>query len=146
MGRILCRFEDVGLKIVGCKMVWVDKDHAAAHYADVAQRRGEKVFDQNVRFLTEGPVLAIVVEGIHAIDQVRKMIGPTEPKSALPGTIRGDFTHQSFAYADVHDQVIRNLVHASSSQEDAQREIPLWFTPEEVHTYTSVHDRHVLGK
>ncbi len=146
VGRILQRFEDVGLKIVGVKMVQSTKEHAGKHYSDVAERRGQKVFEQNVNFLQEGPVLAIVLEGIHSIEIVRKMVGPTEPKAALPGTIRGDFTHQSYAYADAQNQVIRNLIHASSSQEDAKREIALWFTNNELQSYTSSHDSHILGK
>lgn len=144
-GRILQRFEDVGLKIVAMKMVQPTKEHAGQHYADVGERRGQKVFDQNVNFLQEGPVVALVLEGIHSIEQVRKMIGSTEPKAAPPGTIRGDFAHQSYSYADAKDQVIRNLVHASSSKEDAEREIALWFTDKELHAYSASNQKHILG-
>ncbi len=146
VGRILSRFEDVGLKFSGMKMVWIDNAHAAKHYFDVEARRGKKVFDYNVNFLTEGPVLALVLEGIHAIEIVRKMVGSTEPKAAAPGTIRGDFAHQSYSYADANNMVIRNLIHASSSSEDAKREIELWFTSKELHAYKTVHERHTIGK
>ncbi|MEK6820858.1 MAG: nucleoside-diphosphate kinase, partial [archaeon] len=98
VGRILQRFEDVGLKIVAMKMVQSTRENSTTHYADVGVRRGQKVLDQNVNFLAEGPVLAMVLEGIHSIELVRKMIGSTEPKAAQPGTIRGDFSHQSYAW------------------------------------------------
>lgn len=146
MGRILSRFEDVGLKVVGAKMVQATKEHATTHYADVGVRRGQKVLDQNVQFLLEGPVMALVLEGIHSIELVRKMVGTTEPKASLPGTIRGDFSHQSYVWADSQDMVIKNLIHASSSQDDAKREIPLWFSDKELFSYKSVHEKHTFGK
>lgn len=145
-GRIIQRFEDVGLKIIGMKMVQASREHAATHYADVGVRRGAKILEQNVNFLQEGPVVALVLEGIQAIELVRKMVGSTESKAAQPGTIRGDFSHQSYAYADANNQVIKNLIHASSSQEDAAKEIALWFTKDELYTYNSVHERHTFGK
>lgn len=146
IGRIIQRFEDVGLKIVAAKMVQSSREHSTTHYADVGVRRGQKVLDQNVNFLAEGPVLALVLEGIHSIDLVRKMIGSTEPKAAAPGTIRGDFSHQSYLWADSQDMVIKNLIHASSSQDDAKREIALWFTSQEVQVYKTVHEKHTFGK
>ncbi len=145
-GRIIQRFEDVGLKIIGMKMVQASREHAATHYADVGVRRGQKILEQNVNFLQEGPVIALVLEGIQAIELVRKMVGSTESKAAQPGTIRGDFSHQSYAYADANNQVIKNLIHASSSNEDAQKEIALWFSKNELHDYKSVHERHTFGK
>jgi nucleoside-diphosphate kinase len=145
-GRILQRFEDAGLKVVGMKMVHVNKEKAEKHYFDVAERVSEKVFQANVNFLVEGPVLAFVLEGIQAIETVRKMVGGTEPKTALPGTIRGDFAHQSYEWCDANNQVIRNLIHASASSGDAKREIELWFKPEELHLYTLVHEKHTIGK
>jgi len=92
----------------------------------------------------EGPVVALCIEGINAIENVRKMVGSTEPKAALPGTIRGDFSHVSFAYADTKSQAIKNLIHASADAKDAAVEVKLWFTARELHTYKSVHDIHVL--
>ncbi len=145
MGRVIQRFEDVGLKVVGMKMVWVDESHAKKHYTeDIAVRRGEKVRKLMVDLLSSGPVVALCLEGINAIENVRKMVGATEPKSALPGTIRGDFAHISYAYADAKSLGVKNLIHASSSIEDATNEISLWFAPEDLHSYRTVHDVHIL--
>lgn len=145
MGRILSRFEDAGFKVVGMKMVWVDKKFALKHYTeDLAKRAGSHVREMIAEFLTTGPVVAMVVEGVNAIDNIRKMVGSTEPKSAAPGTIRGDFSHVSYAYADARKVPVKNLVHASSSREDAAAEIKLWFTPKELHSYKTVHDIHIL--
>lgn len=144
-GKIVTRFEDAGLKIVALKMLKVDKDMAMKHYTeDLAQRRGEHIRKMMVDYISAGVVVAIVVEGVNAIDVVRKMTGDTEPKSAQPGTIRGDFTHVSFAYADAKKGPVKNVIHASSSPEDAQREVALWFTDDEIMKYSSVHDTHVL--
>ena len=145
MGRVLQRFEDAGIKVVGMKMVWVDEGHAKKHYTeDIAVRRGEKVRKLMVDMLASGPVVAICLEGINAIENVRKMVGATEPKSAAPGTIRGDFAHISYVYADAKGLGVKNLIHASSSADDARSEVALWFTPAELHSYRSVHDAHIL--
>lgn len=144
-GRIISRFEDAGHKIVGMKLVWVDKDFALLHYTeDLAKRAGAHVREMIAEFLTTGPVVAMVIEGVNAIENVRKMVGSTEPKSAAPGTIRGDFSHVSYAYADSTKKAVKNLVHASSSKADAEAEIKLWFTPKELHTYKTVHDVHIF--
>ncbi len=145
MGRVIMRFEDAGLKIIGVKMQWVDKNFAKKHYTeDIAIRRGEKVRNLLLDFITEGPVLAMAVEGVNAIENVRKIVGGTEPKSALPGTIRGDFSHVSFAQADKNERAVANLIHASGDKEDAACEVPLWFTEEEMHSYKSVHDFYIM--
>lgn len=144
IGEIISRFEKVGLKIVGMKMIFVTKDLAGKHYFDVEKRHGKKVFDNNVKFLTEGPIIAMCLEGVHSIEIVRKMVGSTEPKSALPGTIRGDYSHVSYDYADSKNIVTKNLIHASSSKEDAKRELELWFKKEELHSYSAVHEKHTL--
>lgn len=144
VGRVVERFENVGLKIVGMKMVWIDKEFAKKHYYDVAERRGEAILKRNVDFLTLGPVVAIVLEGVGAIEIVRKLIGPTEPKAAPPGTIRGDFVHASYEYADKKETVVKNIVHASSSKKDSDYEIRLWFKEPELHSYKTVHEIHLL--
>ena len=145
MGRILSRFEDAGMKVVGMKMVWVDKKFAYMHYTEeLAKRAGKHVREMIAEFLTTGPVIAMVLEGVNAIENVRKMVGSTEPKSAAPGTIRGDFSHMSYSYADAKKVPVKNLVHASSSKQDAAAEIKLWFSPKELHTYKTVHDIHIL--
>jgi nucleoside-diphosphate kinase len=91
-------------------------------------------------YLVEGPVVAVCLEGIEAIEVVRKIIGSTEPKSALPGTIRGDYAHVSLAHANANDIASKNLVHASGNAEDAAYEIPLWFSEAELHSYKNIHD------
>ena len=145
MGRILSRVEDAGLKVVGLKMVWVDKKFALKHYTEeLAKRAGAHVREMIAEFLTTGPVVAMVVEGVNAIENVRKMVGSTEPKAAAPGTIRGDFSHMSYSYADKKKSPVKNLVHASSSKQDAAAEIKLWFSPKELHSYKTVHDIHIL--
>jgi len=147
IGRILSRFEDAGYKIVGAKMVWVDKNICKEHYeriGKVISRRGKKVFNNLVKFMTIGPVLALCIEGVNAVENIRKMAGPTEPKSAMPGTIRGDFSHVSFSYADKKNKAIENVVHVSSSLDEARQEIALWFKPSELHSYKTVHEIHTL--
>ena len=144
VGEILKRFENVGLKIVGMKMIWIDEDFATKHYSDVKVRRGEKVFEMLLGLITMGPVAAFVLEGIDAVEIVRKMCGTTEPKSAAPGTIRGDYSHVSFAYSDEVSQAVRNVVHSSGNSAEAKVEIALWFDPKELYCYPSVHDLHIL--
>ena len=145
MGRILSRLEDAGFKVVGMKMVWVDKKFALKHYTEeLAKRAGAHVREMIAQFLTTGPVVAMVVEGVNAIENMRKMVGSTEPKAAAPGTIRGDFSHMSYGYADAKKVPVKNLVHASSSAKDAVAEIKLWFSQKELHSYKTVHDVHIL--
>lgn len=144
-GRIITRFEDAGLKIVGMKLTWADKDFASRHYTeDIAKRRGERIRQVMIDMIASGPVVAIALEGIEAIAVVRKMVGETEPKAAAPGTIRGDFTHVSYNYANAKDIGVKNVVHASSSVEDAKTEIGLWFADIELYSYKTVHDVHIM--
>lgn len=141
VGKVLTRFEDAGLKIIGMKMVWANLDFAKKHYTeDIAERRGEKVRNQLLDYITEGPVIAFVLEGVNAIENVRKIVGGTEPKTAPPGTIRGDFAHVSFAYADNKNLPVKNIIHASGNAEDAAHEVPLWFTEKELHSYKTIQD------
>jgi nucleoside-diphosphate kinase len=141
-GRIISKFEDVGLKIIGMKMVWVDAEFAKKHYFEHI----EKDFYRGLEtVLTMGPVIAMVLEGVESIAKVRQLVGSTEPKSAAPGTIRGDFAHISYGYADKNGLGIKNLIHASDSSESAQREISLWFEEKEIHTYKNVHDVHIYN-
>lgn len=144
IGEIITRFEKAGLKIVGMKLIHANEELAKSHYTeDIAKRRGEHIRNYNVQFLIEGPVVAMVLEGIQAIEIVRKIIGPTEPKTAPPGTIRGDYAHVSYAHSDANKTVVRNLVHASSDNNDAQNEIKVWFKPNEIFKYKTVHDVHL---
>jgi len=89
-------------------------------------------------YLMEGPVLAMVLEGPHAVELVRKLCGHTLPLVSAPGTIRGDFSYDSSYLANSSKRPIKNLMHASGNVEEAEYEIPLWFTPEEIHTYKRV--------
>ncbi|MDP3734241.1 MAG: nucleoside-diphosphate kinase [Nanoarchaeota archaeon] len=145
VGEIVSRFERAGLKIVGMRMAWCDKSHAMKHYTeDITIRRGEHVRNKLITFLTEGPVVALVLEGIDAVDVVRKIVGSTEPKTAPPGTIRGDFAHMSYTHADSTTRALPNLIHASGNKEEAQQEVALWFTPQELHSYKTVHEGQVF--
>lgn len=140
-GKIITRFEDAGLKIIGMKQVWVDKEFAKKHYTeDITERRGEKVRTMLLDYITEGPVIAICLEGINSIENVRKIVGGTEPKTASPGTIRGDFAHVSFAHANSNGLPVKNLIHASSNEKDAKHEVALWFKDSELHSYKTVQD------
>lgn len=133
VGEIVTRFECRGIKMVGMKMLVSEKDTAAKHYTeDLARRRGEKVREMMIAMITSGPIVAMVLEGIDVIEVVRQMVGATEPKSAAPGTIRGDYAHVSYNYADKKGIGIFNLIHASDSPESAQAEINVWFKPEEL--------------
>ncbi len=145
-GVIINRFENVGLKIIGMKMVWIDEDFASKHYADVRNRKGDAVFKALLKLITMGPVVAMVLEGVDAVEVVRKMCGPTEPKTALPGTIRGDYAHASYAYTDLVGEAVRNVIHASGSKEEAKAEVSMWFNDSEIHDYESVHDLHILHR
>ena len=144
MGRVISRFEDAGLKVVGSKMVLINEEFGKKHYYDIAARRGEKVLQVLLKFMTTVPVMALCLEGVNAVENVRKLVGGTEPKSALPGTIRGDFAHVSFAYADGQNKAIENLIHASGNAEEAKQEIALWFKAEELHSYKTAHEVHVF--
>ena len=140
MGEIITRFEKAGLKIVACRLAWIDAEKAKQHYTeDISIRRGEHVRQYLVDFITSGPVLAMVVEGVDAIENVRMMIGPTEPKAAPPGTIRGDYSHISYSHADEQKKVVPNLIHASADANDAEREIYVWFNEDEIFSYPTVH-------
>jgi nucleoside-diphosphate kinase len=132
-GEIIQRFERVGLRIVGMKLLRPTESHASSHYTeDLAIRRGEHVRKMMIDMLLSGPVLAICLEGVESVELIRKMIGSTEPKSAAPGTIRGDYSHVSYKHADSTGLGIYNLVHASGSVEEAKTEIAVWFKPEEL--------------
>jgi nucleoside-diphosphate kinase len=145
VGEILHRFERVGFKIAGLKLVWSDKDTALKHYSeDLAQRRGQKVRDLMVDMITSGPVVAIAVEGVEAVEVVRKLVGETEPKSAAPGTIRGDYAHLSFKHADENSSAVFNLIHASSSVEEAKLEISYWFNDFELQDHQPDYTKHTL--
>ncbi len=146
IGRIVQRFEDAGMKIVGMKLMNVTEEHAGEHYGDLAERISQKVYDQAKAYLAEGPILAFVLEGVGVIAAVRKMAGTTEPLGAAPGTIRGDFAHENYQWGDSNNKSLRNLVHASGNAAEAASEIKLWFANEDLHDYSTVHQIHTFGK
>ena len=132
VGRVLTRFEERGLKLVGLKLVRVDRALAEQHYA---VHREKPFFKGLVNFITSGPLVAAVLEGPNAIPVVRAMNGATRPHEAAPGSIRGDFAVETS----------QNLVHASDSPETAAAEIALWFKADELLSYEREVDRWVLA-
>ncbi len=176
VGDVITRFEKMGLKIVGTKMLIPSADLANQHYPkdrkEFIEGMGNKTLDNYkelkmdpqkefgetdahkiglavqkwlVEFITSAPVLAMVIEGPHAIDLVRKVTGPTLPSQAQPGTIRGDYSFDSSSLANGGKRPIRNLVHASGSPEEAELEIGLWFKPGELFSYDTVHQKHMTS-
>lgn len=144
-GEIIKRFERIGLKIVALKLVHVNMDHAKKHYTeDISNRHGEKVRNNLLDFITEGPVVAMILEGVDAIANVRKIVGATESKSALPGTIRGDYTHVSYSHADQKEMAVKNVIHASADENDAKVETALWFSIDELCDYKRSDEYHVF--
>lgn len=160
VGELIQRFEKKGIKIAGIKMVHPTKELAMNHYVmtpawikklatntrNAAEKKGLKITETdediagkvqgwNVSYLTEGPVVAIVFEGYHAIEVGRKIVGPANAKDADIGTFRGDYTVESYELADTNQRTIRSIVHASGNKEEAENEIPLWFKKNELFDY-----------
>src|SRR3989344_5538291 len=157
VGEIIKRFEQRGFKIAGTKMIVPTEELLGKHYADdydwkintgnktievlkqkgkhtdeTPEEIGNKVRAWNIAGLRGSPVIAIIFEGYHAIEIGRKIVGHTEPRSAQPGTIRGDYSMESYDLADSQQRVIRTIVHASGNKKEAENEIKLWFKPEEI--------------
>lgn len=128
MGEVISRFEKSGIKIVAMKFLSVPLDLAEKHYG---VHKGKKFYEKLLAYITSGPVLAMVVEGDQVIARIRKIVGVTDPLEAHPGTIRGDFAQQ----------IGRNLIHASDSPENAEFEINLWFSPEEIVGYEKIDEK-----
>ena len=165
VGEVLSRFEKAGLKIVALKMVWVDKDLVAKHYTDDrdyliavgnktlrtyneygkdpkeelgtkdAYEIGKMVRQWNMDFLSSGPVVAVLLQGLHAVDNVRMMAGNTLPRFAEPGTIRGDYSLDSPILANLNKRSVKNIIHASGNVEEAKLEEELWFHKKDIHDY-----------
>ena len=150
VGEILARFEKVGLKIIGMKMVAPDEKHFHEHYEGISKiisRRGEDVYRVNLTHMVSSPVIAVVLEGIDSVAIVRKMVGDRDPKESASGTIRGDYTHMTRAYADERGSTLPNLIHASGNVEEAKQEIDLWFGKEdELYKYKTVHEDLIYGQ
>lgn len=165
-GEILHRFERVGLKVIGLKFEWAKEQQVRDHYPNsdkwfekVGNRTltnykekginakdvlgtqdpvaiGKLVKEWLVAYMMESPVLLVVVEGYNAIEIVRKLCGDTMPIKALPGTIRGDYSHDSVDLANENARPIRNIIHATDEVEEATKEIYTWFDESEIHDYT----------
>ena len=144
VGEVLSRFEKVGLKIVAMKMLSPDYDHYYHHYETIGKmisRRGEDQFKMQLDAMQEGPVIAMVLQGVEAVALVRKMVGATNTKEAAPGTIRGDYAHASIDYVNEHSVALPTILHASGDQEEAKEEIAHWFSESEMYdTYRTVHE------
>src|SRR3989344_5378851 len=160
IGEIIMRIERTGLRVIGLKMVLADDNIAENHYQVTEEwargvfekskssfeslgkifphkdhlEYGKKIQKWNKDFLIEGPVVAIIFEGAHAVSIVRKLVGATDPSKAMPGTIRGDFLVESASMANERGRSLRNLVHASGEVDEALREIKLWFKDDEIQT------------
>jgi nucleoside-diphosphate kinase len=122
IGEIIERFERKGLKIVALKMIQVSREQAERHYS---VHRGKPFYESLLKYITSGPVVAILLEGNEVIEITRKLVGATNGAKAEPGTIRGDFSMS----------IDFNLVHASDSEESAKYEIPIFFNEEEILEY-----------
>jgi nucleoside-diphosphate kinase len=168
VGEIVSRFERCGLKIVAMKMHYAGAEQTGRHYADdeawmkaVGEKteknylakgikmprtpieHGRLVRNQLMDFLSMSPIIALVIEGHNAVGHVRKIVGPTSPEAAPPGTIRGDYSIDTYALADNSNRPLQNLIHASESVKEADREISIWFNPEEIYVWKRV-DEHLL--
>jgi len=169
VGEIIRRYERVGLKLVAMKMIIPSREMATKHYYEVGgdewleevgrkaraayekkglespyktnRENGEAVLRSNAKYLSSGPVVAMIWEGSQAVELVRKLAGATEPLSADVGTIRGDYTLDSYALADTDQRSVRNLLHASGAVEEAEKEINIWFSNEDILEYNHIQDR-----
>lgn len=170
VGQILERFEKVGLKLVAMKMIWVDGELVGKHYQDDEDYHksvgvktlenyakygfdanetlgvtdpieiGRLVRKWNMEFLSSGPVVAMIIEGENAVEIVRKMVGHTFPQSAVPGTIRGDYSIESAMGSNISKRATRNLIHASGKPEEAEFEMKLWFKENEIYKYKRIEE------
>jgi len=167
IGEIIQRYERVGLKLVAIKLLVPTPEFVVEHYSldpnwrketgekriKAALERGEEppsrdpleitavVLEKLKKYLSSGPVVAMVWQGAHAVDIVRKITGGTEPRTSDVGTIRGDFVLDSYNMSDPDNRSIRNLLHASGSVVEAEKEINLWFKPEEILSYKLIQEQ-----
>jgi nucleoside-diphosphate kinase len=166
IGAIVSRLERVGLKVVAMKMLQPTREQTDKHYALTEEwmmgvytkaktkmeangetfpyadhiAYGTTIKNGLVEFLASSPIVAMVLEGEQAVSLVRKITGATEPASAAPGTIRGDFSPDTYALSNSQNRPIRNLVHASGTLDEAKFEIPIWFTSAELFKINAAHD------
>lgn len=166
VGELIKRFEQTGLKICAMKMLNASEAQLLDHYNkddEWYKRKGEGIVrdltDQGrevekepieygkdiirtvVKYMQASPIVALVLEGNKAVSVVTKIVGTTEPATSDVGTIRGDYTLDSFSHATYENRAVRNLVHQSESPEEAEREIKIWFKDEEVMRYITAQER-----
>jgi nucleoside-diphosphate kinase len=167
VGEIISRFERIGLKLVAIKIIVPTPDFIEKHYTlnpewrvitgekriKVAREKGEElpsydpleitkiILDNLKKYMTSGPVIAMVWQGAHCVEIVRKLVGSTEPKTSDVGTIRGDFVLDSYVLSDIDKRAIRNLIHASGTKEEAEKEIEHWFSKEEILNYRLIQEQ-----
>jgi len=171
IGEIIKRFENRGLKLVAAKMVAPNREQVLKHYPDdenwyvsLGTRTlegykekgvkidktpieiGKMIREQLVDYVSERPMLAMVWEGPHAVELGRKTAGHTNPLKADVGSIRGDFSMESYFLADDMQRAIQNIIHASGSSEEAEREIKIWFDNDEILNYELLSAAVTLGK
>jgi nucleoside-diphosphate kinase len=127
VGQIISRFEQRGLRLAGLKLIQISRALAEEHYAE---HKGKGFFEGTVQFMTSAPVVVMVLEGPNAIATARQTMGATKPNEAAPGTIRADFGLD----------ISRNIVHGSDKAETAEREVNLYFKPEELLSYQRAGD------
>lgn len=142
LGRITTRFEEAALKIIGVKMKHLDSEFTRKHYFDLEERLGREIYNATASFMQAGPVIALALEGVEAVAKVRKIIGTTYPDQATPGTIRGDFAHQTRTSSQVSGKAVMNLVHASGNSEEAKYEVGLWFDSSELFEYETLVEKY----
>lgn len=144
VGEIITRFERRGLKIVATKMLAPDYDHYYQHYEGIGTlktRKGEEIFESQLSIMLDGPVIAMVLEGVEAVEAVRTMVGETQPQTAAPGTIRGDYAHVTYGAAASAGKGVPNIIHASATPEEAAKEIAHWFKDSEIQAYDAPHEK-----
>jgi nucleoside-diphosphate kinase len=149
VGELISRFERAGFKIVGTKMLSPNYDHYFEHYEGIGTlktRKGDEIFESQLASMQDGPVIAMVLEGVEAVQSVRKMVGETEPRSATPGTIRGDYAHVTYGQASSVGRGVANIIHASADPDEAKKEIAHWFSDSEIHEYEAVHEKFTQPK
>lgn len=139
-GKIIDVFEQAGFKIVGMKMVWADEEILQEHYSEHVNK---DFYERLEEYMSSGPIVAMVIEGVEAVKNTRKIVGETDPREADPSTIRGKFAHMSFEHADGSGRLHKNIIHASAEKDEAEEEISIWFDDEELHDFESAHEEFV---
>ena len=139
-GKIIDIFEEAGFKIIGMKMVWADSETLQEHYSEHVDK---DFYDRLEEYMSSGPIVAMVLEGVNTVENVRKIVGETDPKEADPSTIRGRFAHMSFDHADGSGRLHKNIIHASAEKDEAEKEIDIWFNEEELHSFESAQEEFV---